>query len=186
MSKYVLVLNKSWFAINIISWEKALSELFQDSVKALDRDLNTYTFSEWMTFSTKTKNYPRIKTVNREIAIPEILILNNYNKIPKIKYSFSKSRVFERDKFTCCFCNNIFSKTELTVDHLIPKSRGGNTTWTNIITACKKCNWEKGNKTIKEIGMKMHFIPKEPKWISPIYNLKAKSKLPSWDSFLYV
>jgi 5-methylcytosine-specific restriction endonuclease McrA len=179
-----LVLNKSWFPINVIDWERTMTLLSQDAVKALDRDLVTYNFVEWLDCSALLKDYPKVKTVGTDIAIPEIVILSLYDKIPKVNYRYTRERVFQRDNFTCGFCNKKVKRTELTIDHIFPKSKGGETSWTNTITACTKCNLKKGNKTLDEGTIKLHFKPSKPKWSSPVHHYVSKNKLSSWSGFV--
>ena len=132
------------------------------------------------------EDYPTVKTTNRNIAVPEIVILSKFNKIPKIKYRYTRDKLFQRDNYTCGFCNNKFKRTELTIDHILPKSKGGKTSWTNTITACKKCNWKKGNKTIEESNIKIHFNPTIPNWTSPLQHYEYNSILKCWHCFMKV
>lgn len=181
----VLVLNKSYIPIHIIDWKKSMSLIFQETAKPLDRDLITYSFDEWMLFSSDkiSCDYPKINTVKYKMAIPEIILLKTYNRLPHRDVKYSRQTLFERDGFRCYLCNNIFERKELTVDHVVPRSKGGVTTWDNTITCCKNCNSIKGNKDLSDLSLKPFFLPKRPRWISPI-NFTTKIKMSSWEKFM--
>lgn len=121
-----------------------------------------------------------IRMIVREVAVieestdemfgtfpfPKVLRLVKYVRIAWRDKSprYSKHRLFERDKYECGYCG----KPANTVDHIMPRSRGGSTTWTNTIASCIKCNRKKANKTPEEAGMSLRFKPVEPKWINII------------------
>jgi len=118
-----------------------------------------------------------IKMIVREVAVieeseenktfgtfpmPKVLRLIKYIKMAwrLSNPRFSKKRLFERDNYECAYCG----KVATTVDHIVPRSRGGSTVWENTVASCLKCNHKKGNKTLDEAGMKLRFIPVEPRW----------------------
>lgn len=188
MRKYtdVLVLNKSYIPIHIVDWRKAMSLIFQETAKPLDRDLIIYDYEEWYLFSKDhiSHDYPKIHTVNKQIAIPEIIILKTYDRLPQRDVKYSRQTLFERDGYKCYLCNNIFERRNLTIDHVIPRSKGGKTTWENTITCCKSCNGIKSDKLLNQLNLKPFFMPKKPKWISPLNFSQKKQTLKSWDKFM--
>lgn len=188
MKKYtdILVLNKSYIPIHIVDWKKGMSLIFQENAKPLDQDLILYSFQEWLLFSTDyiSKNYPKINTTKYEIAIPEIILLKNFDRLPHRDVKYSRQTLFERDGYKCYLCNNIFERKDLTVDHVIPRSKGGVTNWSNTITCCKNCNSIKSNKYLHELNLKPFFMPKKPRWINPISHSNKKNILSSWEKFM--
>jgi len=180
----ILVLNRVWIPIHIVDWKKAMSLMVQEAVRPLDRDLIVYDFSDWLNFSNLCDDYPKIATVRYHIAVPEVILLKTYDRLPVRDVKYSRMTLFERDKFTCCFCNQKFPKNLLTVDHIVPKCKGGLTNWNNTITACKSCNSIKADKSVEESGLKMHFKPKKPKWISPLAKAGHEHPCKSWLKFL--
>lgn len=180
----VLVLNKVWIPIHIVEWQKAMSLIIQESVRPLDNDLIAYDFEDWINFSNLTEEYPKINTVKYKIALPEIILLKNYDRLPLRDVKYSRMTLFERDNFKCCFCGKKFPKLELTVDHIIPRSKGGLTNWSNTVSACRKCNSIKADKSVEEVNFKMHYKPKKPKWVSPISKLSPDHPCKSWNKFL--
>lgn len=179
----VLVLNRVWIPIHIVEWKKSMSLIVQGAARPLDRDLIVYDFDDWVEFSRINEDYPKVLTVRYPIAVPEIVVLKNYDRLPLRDVKYSRMTLFERDKFTCCFCNKQFPKSLLTVDHLIPRSKGGKTNWSNTVTACKPCNNLKADLSIEEAGLKMHYKPKKPKWISPVYKAGHEHPCKSWKKF---
>ncbi len=150
-----LLLDNTYFPIKIVSWQRAMILLLTGRAEMV-------------------VEYPdiQIKTVNQSFSLPKILKLNSRHlseKTPK----FTRLNVYLRDRFTCQYCANLFGTHQLTFDHVIPISRGGPTTWENIVTACAQCNTRKGNKTPKEANMALLRHPRPPGW-SPTLCLKIK------------
>lgn len=181
----VLVLNKFYIPIHIVSYQEALSRLFSSKAKALDNNFCTYSFNEWVTFSSKIDSdcFNKIKTINYKIAIPEVIVLNNCTKLNNKYVKYSKQNVYERDNYTCQYCGKKYNKSYLTKDHVIPKSAGGLETWSNIVTCCKYCNVIKANKSLNEINMTLINKPTNPKWISPNHKIRKGNSCKSWMFF---
>jgi 5-methylcytosine-specific restriction endonuclease McrA len=119
------------------------------------------------------------------IAIPEIMVLIKYNRLPTRDVKFSRENVFHRDKHTCLYCGQVFPIMSLTIDHIHPKSKGGKTTWDNVASACKPCNNYKDNKTLAEAGMKLTKKPVKPTWLNPITGSRGKAQIcVSWKKFM--
>jgi 5-methylcytosine-specific restriction endonuclease McrA len=119
------------------------------------------------------------------IAIPEIIVLMKYNKLPTRDVKYSRENVFHRDHYTCQYCGNVFHVKELTVDHILPRDLGGRTLWNNITTACKPCNNKKANKTPEKAGMVLLHKPTKPQWLNPITNARGKTSIcKSWLRFM--
>jgi 5-methylcytosine-specific restriction endonuclease McrA len=181
----VLVLNKSGIAVHLISWQKAMSLMFQESVRILDREFINYEYPDWVVFSEMYADaYPTIGTVTGKIAIPEIIILKKYDSLPTRDIKFSRMSLVDRDKHTCAYCGGVFDKKKLTIDHIIPRAQGGKTTWMNTITACFTCNNVKANRTPEQANMHLRFKPRKPEWFSPFNNLKPDHPCKSWNHFM--
>ena len=114
---------------------------------------------------------------------PAVIVLKNYIRKDFMTFSCNRKNVVWRDKNICQYCSKLFSYSELTMDHIIPKSRGGEKSWTNIVTSCKKCNSAKGNRTPQEARMVLVQQPKVPKW--SIHVLLRDKKIPNeWKDFI--
>lgn len=181
-----LVLNKSWTPIHVIDYRKTMNLLYQGQANALDREYLAYTWDDWIEFTMRNADdYAKIHTSRMAIAVPEIMVLIKYNRLPTREIKFSRENIFQRDKYTCLYCGQIFPMKNLTLDHIIPKSRGGKTTWDNIASACKPCNNHKDNKMLQESGMRLLKHPTKPTWLNPITGARGKAQIcPSWEKFM--
>lgn len=104
-----------------------------------------------------------LKSFSAEYVIPKIIKLKNYvNRKLKDNVFPVKNNVFIRDNYTCAYCNTNLEQKDCTVDHIIPKSKGGKSTWNNMVTCCKKCNTIKGHKSLKEVGFNLKIKPYTP------------------------
>lgn len=108
---------------------------------------------------------------------PLIIRLLHYVSFRPVKSRISRHKIYKRDNHECVYCG---SKKNLTVDHILPKSKGGDNTWTNLITCCSNCNRQKGDKTPEEAGMKLRFKPYEPSIFSEVINSNVE---PIWNEF---
>ena len=122
-----------------------------------------------------------IRTVDQSLEFPSIIKLTRYIRMPYRKVEISRKNIIKRDRNTCQYCG---SKHTLTVDHIMPKSRGGQDTWENLTTACVKCNNKKGNRTPKEAGMKLMSDPVKPNYIVFLKNTLGKVE-ENWKQFLF-
>ena len=118
--------------------------------------------------------------------LPCIIRLKRYVKRRHhLSATFSRSNIFRRDKHTCQYCCKRFLERDLTLDHIMPVSRGGKKTWENITTACRTCNQKKANKTPKEANLKLLTHPVTPKWHPEIHYERFRLHFPnSWKAYL--
>jgi 5-methylcytosine-specific restriction endonuclease McrA len=128
--------------------------------------------------------YESIKTVSLEIRVPKIIRLVVYDKLPKASIKFNRKNIFARDRNKCQYCGKKFPTSELSLDHVIPRTQGGASNWKNIVCACTNCNKHKGGRRPAEAGMKLICEPVKPRHC-PIIQLKLGSnKYNSWKQFL--
>ena len=181
----VLVLNRSWVAVNVASIRRALGLLYQDLARAVHpEDYSLYDFGDWCELSKFRKEGRFISTPTMDIRIPEVILLNAFNGFFHREVRFSRRNIFERDKNTCQYCSKRLAKSELTIDHVVPRSRGGRDTWENLVLACMRCNVRKGDRVPREAGMPLIRKPKKPAWL-PTLGVKVPSeKLSSWQRFV--
>jgi len=114
---------------------------------------------------------------------PAVIVLKNYVRCSFMSYACNRKNVIWRDKNTCQYCKIRFSSSELTMDHVVPKSRGGEKAWTNIVACCKQCNNRKGDKTPEEARMPLVKIPRVPHWTIHIL-LRDKEIPEEWLDFI--
>ncbi|MHB9155788.1 MAG: HNH endonuclease [Endomicrobiales bacterium] len=188
MSNDVLVLNRSFYAVQITSWQRALTLVYADHASVVDGDFRTYSFEDWRQLSSMIQDHPAgfVKTPNFRIAIPEVIALKFYDRLPTTEVKFTRRNIYEHYNYRCCYCGKKFSSADLNLEHVIPRSRGGRTGWDNIVTACIPCNYRKGNKLPDEAGMALLIKPSKPKWRGNI-SLFMRSPLKmrtSWQRFI--
>lgn len=150
MQRDVLLLNSSEEVIKIIDWKKAIQLLF--SGKAI-KPINY------------NKNY-KVRTVEGEYELPAAIVLIRYVRLPYgVSPRPTRRNIFKRDNWTCQYCGKKTKNPKsLTIDHVYPKSKGGDSSWTNLTTACQSCNTKKGDKTLKECKMSPLSKPKKPRY----------------------
>jgi len=188
MSADTLVLNKSFYAIQIIQWQRSMSLLWQGHAEAVDENYITYDFDSWSELSKTIVEHPSgfIHTPTLRLVIPEVIRLTRYEKLPDSDVKFTRSNLYSHYKNLCSYCGDKFSTKELNLDHVIPRSRGGKTTWDNIVLSCIECNLRKADRTPREADMKLLVNPTRPKWKGHqnlILRSPVKIKM-SWQKFV--
>ncbi len=142
MDKKVLVLNLDHSPIAVVTVHKALVLTFLEKATSLAHF-----------------EYLRIRTVDREFLYPAVIRLYEYKNIPYRGVMLNRANIFKRDDHSCLYCG---ATKNLTIDHVIPKSKGGKTSWNNLATACHRCNTLKGDKTPEQAGMELRVKPFKP------------------------
>jgi len=192
LSCNVLVLNKHYMAVRIISVKRAFSLLFRDLAEVVSCEEDNYAnydFQSWCDVSKfklqfEPNNHDWIATVNFYIAAPRIIRLLFYDRLPRNEVKFNRRNIFARDNNTCQYCGRKFSTMDLSLDHIIPRSMGGSASWTNIVCACTKCNVKKGGRTPKQANMKLIRKPVKPKRNPLLHVHLGHHRYRSWKQFL--
>ncbi len=149
-------------------------------------DYSLYNFDDWCELSRLSQEGQYIHTVNLRVRIPEVVILTMFNGFIHHEVRFSRRNIFERDKNTCQYCGKRFSKCDLTIDHVVPRSRGGYDAWENLVLACVKCNVKKGNRTPEEARMALIRKPGKPVWLPKLGTRIPRSQIMNWHHFVDV
>ncbi len=162
----VLVLNASYEPLNVVSVKRAVILLLKEKaelVEAAEAKLRSESFS---------------------LPVPLVIRLVYFVKIPRrISLPVTRRGILSRDNYTCQYCGVMPPRKELTVDHIIPRSRGGKTTWENVVTACQKCNGRKGSRTPDEAHMKLRAQPKRPRYLA-IAALSSTEARKVWGKYI--
>lgn len=171
LNQQVLVLNRLWQAVNVCSVRRALSLLFEGQAQVVfgddSGDFRTFSFTQWRDFSDSNPHDDHretVRTVSLRLRVPRVILLMVFDRLPKKEVKFTRHNIFERDRNTCQYCNRTLERRDLNLDHVIPRDRGGPTTWENIVCSCIPCNTRKANRTPAEAGMRLVRKPKRPKW----------------------
>lgn len=192
LTQRVLVLNRLWQAVNIVSAKRAFGLLFQDHAKVIysgDDGLQVYPLIEWIDFSIghpAINAWDCVHTIRYTIRVPKVLLLDVFDRLPMKEVKFTRQNLFERDNYTCQYCGRTYSVRSLNLDHVIPRDRGGRTTWENIVTACMRCNTRKANRLPHEASMYLRHKPERPRW-RPFVSFVIGSEIDeSWNHFLTI
>ena len=189
LDRSVLVLNRLWQPVHTCSARRALKLVCIGHAQVVQTDgearYQTHDFGSWIEHSTKSVAEELIHTVRLAMRIPKIIVLAFYDRLPRKEVKFTRHNVFLRDKFTCQYCRVLFPEEELNLDHVIPRDRGGKTSWENIVTSCIDCNTRKANKLPQEAQMRLMRKPVTPRW-RPMFGLRADTPTDeSWLQFLH-
>lgn len=178
----VLVLNRSFQPIHVTSLRRAFTLLYLGVAQAIDEKFRLFDFISWSELSAEQSE--SIGTTTKRIRIPWVIVLVAFDRFPRTKVRFSRHNIFLRDDNTCQYCARKLPRTELNLDHVVPRAQGGATTWENVVCSCIACNLKKGGRTPKQANMKLLRAPFRPKW-SPVFrNFGKHVGHESWRPFL--
>jgi 5-methylcytosine-specific restriction endonuclease McrA len=183
----VLVLNRNWQAIGVKTPAETIGMLMTDAATALNIEDNDVMipvrWKDWVNLPI-TDNDLVINTVSRSFKIPKVIVLCKFDKVPKKRPAFSSKNIWIREKGKCAYTGKRLKPDEGNIDHLIPKSRGGKTDWTNCVLAHKDVNAKKANKTPEEAGLKLLIKPEAPKELPVYFFIKNRYNIREWNYFL--
>jgi 5-methylcytosine-specific restriction endonuclease McrA len=188
----VLVLNRLYMAVHVVGVRRAFALLCRELAEVIhveEGQYANYSFESWREISELKAQFKEphddwIRAVNFEIQAPRVIRLLSYDRLPKQVVRFNRRNVFARDANRCQYCGKRFPTSELSLDHIIPRSRGGETSWENIVCSCVRCNVRKGGRTPHEASMHLIRAPIRPKR-NPLLTIKlGNPKYESWKSFL--
>lgn len=170
ISLKALILNASYEPLRIVSWQKALVLWFQDKVEILEY------------------HKAFVRSVAKTFDLPSVMRLKAYIKPKRIDgVRFCRENVYIRDNFTCQYCAKKFVHKDLTLDHVFPASKGGPKNWTNVVTACRKCNQIKADRTPEKANMPLLKTPRIPTWLPVLEHEILTEKIPSsWKDYVKI
>jgi 5-methylcytosine-specific restriction endonuclease McrA len=179
----VLVLNRNYQPVHVTSAKRAFTLLYIGAARVVQPDFSTFDFESWSSLG-HAAGHDVIHTVGRAIAIPRVIVLQIYDRLPTTKVRFSRLNIYARDANTCQYCARQLPRADLNLDHVIPRARGGRTTWENVVCCCITCNLKKGAKLPYEAGMKLLRQPVRPKWTPSFRTPNGKVAYREWLPFL--
>jgi 5-methylcytosine-specific restriction endonuclease McrA len=188
----VLVLNKLYMAVRVVSARRAFVLLCKELAEVIhveDGKYLNYDFESWREVAVLQREFERerhdwVRTVRYEIAVPRIIRLLGYDRLPQQDVKLNRRNLFARDRNQCQYCGKHFPTADLSIDHVIPRAQGGGETWENLVCACLWCNAKKGGRTPDEAHMKMVRPARRPRR-NPLITLRLGSaKYQSWKAFL--
>ena len=192
LNAHVLVLNKVWAPVHVTNARRAFTMLVRDLVEVIHVDDGSYTchdFESWADLSAQRANFQNlehdwVRTVELQLAVPKVIRLLEYDRLPRKAVKLNRRNIFARDRNTCQYCGQRFPTSELSLDHVVPRTQGGESTWENLVCACVRCNAAKGGRTPREARLRLVRKPERPAR-NPLLHLRLGShKYACWQAFL--
>ena len=206
LKQNVLLLNKYYMAVQVSIVSEAIKALVKEVAVIIDEDYINYNLARWADFTdtfyedeeTAEKYSGLVRSPSIRLFAPQVI------RFPDCEYTspliktikYSRKNIYSRDKNTCQYCQNqreefrlammsgAIRKSLLNLDHIIPRAKGGKSSWTNIVTSCTWCNNEKGDKLLSELGWTLIKTPQKPKWESHVATPFERAKKKYWQRFL--
>jgi 5-methylcytosine-specific restriction endonuclease McrA len=190
----VLALNRQYSPVHVISARRAFCLLYKGLAEVIAHEeggFQSYDFGGWLessllrlTLGADGVDDDWIRAVNFEIQVPRVVRLLKYERIPRNTVKFNRRNIFLRDEYVCQYCGRRHHAHRLSLDHVMPKSRGGPTSWENIVCCCLDCNVRKGGRTPHEANMRLIKLPRKPARNPVLFHHLHSGKYASWKPFL--
>ena len=183
----VLVLNRNWQAINIRSPQEAFCMMATNVATALEIEgenhIHPVTWDEWITLPIREQDNS-VNTVRGAIRVPTVIVAVNFAKVPKKRPKLCAKTIRERDRNRCQYTGEVLKPEEGSLDHVVPRSRGGKDAWENLVWSSKDVNSRKGNRLPHEAGLKLLSVPRAPKELPVTAHLRNTHGVAEWKLFL--
>lgn len=195
----VLVLNRAYAAMRVVTARRAFCLLARNIAEIIHVEppaageagggFVNYDLESWVEISALQHEFERerhdwVRTVRLRIAVPRIIRLLGYDRIPDQTVKLNRRNLFARDRNKCQYCNRYFPTSDLSIDHVKPRAQGGGDTWENLVCACIRCNARKGGRTPEQAAMRLFRKPERPKRNPLIAIRLGNEKYRSWKAFL--
>ncbi len=190
----VLVLNRFYMAIRVVNVRRAITLLYRECAEVIDNENGqyvSYDFECWcelsqLTSLDKQPGEDYIRAVDFELQVPRIVRLNRFDRMPQQTVRFNRKNLFARDEHRCQYCGRHEPAHQLSLDHVIPRSHGGPTTWENIVCCCLRCNSRKGGRTPNQARMTLLNRPVKPRFNPLVAQSIEDPRYECWKTFLPV
>ena len=184
LSSNVLVLNRSYLPVHVTSVRRAFSLIYRGTALAVDPEYETFDFASWRQLPAGDSS---IGTSRGRLRVPRVIVLRSYDRVPRRHVRYSRVSVFTRDRYTCQYCGSKPPRSQLNLDHVIPRALGGRTSWENVVCSCLDCNRRKGGRTPSQARLRLRQRPVKPRW-TPLLNNNVVSKIryKEWHPFLRI
>jgi len=183
----VLVLNRNWQAINIRTPAEAFCQMATNVATALEIDgenhIRPVTWDEWITLPIRDSDHA-VHTVRGAIRVPTVIVAVNFAKVPKKRPKLCAKTIRERDRNRCQYTGKLLRPDEGSLDHVLPRSRGGKDEWGNLVWADKAVNARKGNRLPHEAGLKLLRVPRAPKELPVTALIRNAQAITDWKLFV--
>ena len=183
----VLVLNRNWQAINIRTPADAFCQMATQVATALDitgeEQIRPVSWTEWITLPIRDGDNS-VRTVRGEIRVPAVIIAVNYAKVPQQRPRLCARSIRERDGNRCQYTGRVLHPDEGSLDHVVPRSRGGADSWENLVWSAKDVNQRKADRLPHEAGLRLLTIPRAPKELPATAFIRNSHGIAAWKLFL--
>jgi len=183
----VLVLNRNWQAINIRTPQDAFCQMAAGVATGLDIDregtIRPVSWEEWIALPVRESDNA-VRTSRRVIRVPTVMVAVNFARVPKRRPRLSARNIRERDGNRCQYTGRLLQPSEGSLDHVVPRSRGGTDTWENLVWSAKDVNQRKGDRLPHEAGLRLLRVPRAPREMPVTAFLRNTHGLDEWKLFL--
>jgi 5-methylcytosine-specific restriction endonuclease McrA len=182
----VLVLNRNWQAINVTTPKEAFCMLATNVATGLDVDadnIRPVTWAEWITLPVRETD-TAIKTVRGPIRAPTVIVAVNFARVPKKRPKLCAKTIRERDGNRCQYTGKLLRPEQGSLDHILPRSRGGADSWENLVWSDREVNARKGNRLPHEAGLRLITSPRAPKELPVTALIRNSTGIPDWKLFV--
>ena len=183
----VLVLNRNWQAINVRTPQEAFCQMATNVATALEIDgenhIRPVTWEEWITLPIRDGDNA-VHTVRGAIRVPTVIVALNFAKVPNKRPKLCAKTIRERDGNRCQYTGKLLRPDEGSLDHVLPRSRGGKDAWGNLVWSDKAVNAKKGNRLPHEAGLKLLTVPRAPKELPVTALIRNAHDVAEWKLFL--
>jgi len=186
LERPALVLNRAWAPIQVTSVREAISLVAKGSALIIEPGtFATHDLRTWNDVSLAKARFEgeRIRSTRLAIVPPEVILLKTYQGRGERSVVFSRKNIFKRDRYTCQYCGAQPGPELLTIEHIVPRSKGGVSSWENCVLACVECNKRKADRTPEQAGMKLRTVPRKPSW-KTLAHVPPRERRESWEQFL--
>ncbi len=182
LDQKTLVLNRSWLPLTTTTVRRAVVLMARGVAGAVHP--GTFEVAAWETWVERGPTQGgRLRAVGFDFPVPEVIVLTGYNGFPDVPVAFTRRNVYRRDGHECMYCGRSPGLEHLTIDHVTPRSRGGETSWLNCVAACTSCNARKADHTLEEAGLRLRRRPTVPRWPGGL-DPRALRERPVWHRFI--
>jgi 5-methylcytosine-specific restriction endonuclease McrA len=180
------VLNRNWQAINVRTPQQAFVQMATDVATALDIDGESMVpmrWSQWIKLPVRDQDNA-VRTPRGSVRVPAVIVLSRFAKVPKRRPKFSARALWSRDDNRCQYTGKVLKTDEGNIDHILPRSRGGKTSWENCVLASRDVNSRKADKLPEEVGLRLLRSPLAPKELPSTLFIRNTHRIPEWRHFL--
>jgi len=181
----VLVLNRSYLPVHVTTVRRAFCLLYRGLARAVNERYETFDFDSWRELSVRVED-DAVASISGAIRVPRVILLQAFDRVPRRQVRFNRINVYARDRNTCQYCGRCFARADLNLDHVVPRSQGGCSTWENVVCSCLDCNRKKGGRTPAQARMRLIREPARPRWTPVLGVVGGRQGHPEWKPFLSI